>query len=251
MPNSKRRSVAPVVPADRLRASYDRIIGSIPIGVNGSVKSSRAHVLVAVGLVTMLALCGCEGSNSQPDAVDEPIDGVEVAVLETSFGDITLGFLADVAPGHVDNFKKLIGEGFYDSTKFHRVVPRFMIQGGCPNTKEEDWRQYGSGNPGYAIPAEFNNTKHVRGTLSMARSQHPNSAGSQFFVCVARAASLDRKYTAFGFVVSGLDVVDQIVSVPTKNNSTGEKSLPVDPVHLKRAYIKKMPEGQVKPEDTV
>ena len=174
--------------------------------------------------------------------------GVEVAVLETDFGDITLGFLPDVAPRHVENFKTLVREGFYDGTKFHRVAPRFMIQGGCPNTKGDDWRKYGLGNPGYSIPPEFSATKHVRGTLSMARGDRPDSAGSQFFICVARTGLLDGKYTVFGFVISGLDAVDKIVNVPTKNNAAGENSLPAEPVHLKRAYLKYLPEEQAVPE---
>lgn len=189
---------------------------------------------------------GC--GNDRQSEIPEDSPGVEVAVLETDFGDITLGFLEDKAPQTVTNFKKLIQEGFYDGTKFHRVIPGFMIQGGCPNTKSDDWRKYGTGDPGYTIPDEFNDTSHVRGILSMASKGTPNSAGCQFFICVAAAPHLNGKYTAFGYVVSGLDIGDRIVSVPTRNNAQGDATLPVEPVHLKRVYLKKLPPEQVRPE---
>lgn len=134
------------------------------------------------------------------------------AVIETSFGNIELEFFPDVAPGHVENFIKLAKEGFYDGTTFHRVIPGFMIQGGDPNTKSEDRSRHGMGGPGYTIDAEFNDKKHVAGTLSMARSASPDSAGSQFFICVAPSGFLDGQYTVFGQVTSGQDTVDKIVS---------------------------------------
>jgi peptidyl-prolyl cis-trans isomerase B (cyclophilin B) len=134
------------------------------------------------------------------------------AVIETKFGNITLRFFPDVAPGHVKNFLDLAKKGFYDGTTFHRVIPGFMIQGGDPNTKSPDKSRHGMGGPGYTIKAEFNEKPHKRGTLSMARAGHPDSAGSQFFICVKDAAFLDRQYTVFGEVVSGMDVADKIVS---------------------------------------
>ena len=121
---------------------------------------------------------------------------------------------ADKAPGHVKNFKDLAKKGFYDGTIFHRVIPGFMIQGGDPNTKSDDRSTHGMGGPGYSIKAEFNDTLHKRGILSMARSQDPNSAGSQFFIVVKKASFLDGKYTAFGKVLSGMAVADQIVNAP-------------------------------------
>jgi len=136
------------------------------------------------------------------------------AVIETKFGNIELRFFPDVAPNHVNNFIELAKKGFYDGTIFHRVIPGFMIQGGDPNTKGEDRSRYGTGGPGYSLKAEFNNRPHKRGTLSMARTANPDSAGSQFFICVADAPFLDGKYTVFGEVVSGMDVVDKIVSQP-------------------------------------
>jgi len=161
----------------------------------------------------------------------------EVVVFETTQGDIVLRFFPDVAPRHVLNFKKLAKEGFYNGTKFHRVIPGFMIQGGDPNTKQKDVRTWGSGDPGYKINDEFNDKPHVRGTLSMAHSSAPNSAGSQFFICHARAAGLDKKYTVFGEVAVGLDVVDKIATAPTKANEFGEKSLPIDPVTINKASV--------------
>lgn len=136
------------------------------------------------------------------------------AVIETTFGNIELKFFPDVAPGHVNNFIELAKKGFYDGTTFHRVIPGFMIQGGDPNSKDANKSKHGMGGPGYSIKAEFNATPHKRGTLSMARSASPDSAGSQFFICVAAAPFLDRQYTAFGEVVSGVEVVDKIVSQP-------------------------------------
>ena len=138
----------------------------------------------------------------------------EIAVIETTLGNIELEFLEDVAPGHTKNFKDLANKGFYDGTIFHRVIPGFMIQGGDPNSKSEDRSGHGTGGPGYTIKAEFNDTPHDRGVLSMARSQDPNSAGSQFFIVVKDAHFLDGKYTAFGRVISGMDVADKIVDSP-------------------------------------
>ncbi|MGQ4807381.1 Peptidyl-prolyl cis-trans isomerase B [Candidatus Entotheonellaceae bacterium PAL068K] len=135
------------------------------------------------------------------------------AIINTKFGDITIRFLSDKAPKHVASFVKLATSGFYDGTIFHRVIPGFMIQGGDPNTKDKDnTARYGTGGPGYSLKAEFNDRPHVRGAVSMARSRHPDSAGSQFFIVVAEARFLDGKYTVFGEVVKGMDVADKIVS---------------------------------------
>ena len=136
------------------------------------------------------------------------------AVLETKFGEITLKFFPEVAPKHVNSFIELANSGFYDGTTFHRVVPGFVIQGGDPNSKSEDRSKHGTGGPGYNLEAEFSNLPHKRGTLSMARAAHPDSAGSQFFICVADAAFLDGQYTVFGEVTEGMDVVDEIVAKP-------------------------------------
>ena len=138
----------------------------------------------------------------------------EIAVIETTLGNIELEFLEDKAPGHTKNFKDLANDGYYDGTTFHRVIPGFMIQGGDSNSKSEDRSMHGMGGPGYSIKAEFNDTPHDRGILSMARSSDPNSAGSQFFIVVKASHFLDKQYTAFGRVIKGMDVVDKIVSTP-------------------------------------
>ena len=142
------------------------------------------------------------------------VSAQEIAVIETKLGKIEMEFFEDKAPGHVKNFKDLAKKGFYDGTIFHRVIPGFMIQGGDPNTKSDDRSNHGMGGPGYSIKAEFNDTPHKRGILSMARSQDPNSAGSQFYIVVKDSAFLDGKYTAFGKVLSGMKVADQIVNAP-------------------------------------
>lgn len=159
-------------------------------------------------------------------------DGKTV-VLETNQGEITIEFMPDVAPNHVENFKKLARNGFYDGTTFHRVIPGFMIQGGDPNSKSEDRGMHGTGGPGYTINAEFSKVKHERGIVSMARSSDPNSAGSQFFIVVKNAAHLDGQYTVFGKVTSGLDVVDKIVSVPRDARDNPIKKVSIDKVTIK------------------
>jgi peptidyl-prolyl cis-trans isomerase B (cyclophilin B) len=136
------------------------------------------------------------------------------AVIHTDFGDITLKFFPKLAPNHVNSFMELAKKGFYDGTIFHRVIPGFVIQGGDPNSKSHEKARHGMGGPGYRLKAEFNSKPHKRGTLSMARSSHPDSAGSQFFICVSDVPSLDEKYTVFGEVTQGMDVVDKIVSLP-------------------------------------
>jgi peptidyl-prolyl cis-trans isomerase B (cyclophilin B) len=140
------------------------------------------------------------------------------AIIRTNLGDITLKFFPEVAPNHVNNFIELAKKGFYNGTTFHRVVPRFVIQGGDPNSKTPDRSKHGMGGPGYQVKTEFNKKPHRRGTLSMARSAHPDSAGSQFFICVADIPSLDGQYTVFGEVVKGIEVVDKIVSQSRDGN---------------------------------
>ena len=142
----------------------------------------------------------------------------EIAVIETSLGNIEFEFLEDKAPGHVKNFKDLANGEFYNGTIFHRVIPGFMVQGGAPNTKSDDRSAHGMGGPGHTIKAEFNDETHARGIVSMARSQDPDSAGSQFFVVVKDSDFLDGQYTAFGKVTSGMDVADKIANSPRDNN---------------------------------
>lgn len=167
-----------------------------------------------------------------------PKDGEEVAVLDTAYGKIVFQFLEDKAPGHVKNFKDLAKKGFYDGTYFHRVIPGFMIQGGDPNTKDEDRRNDGTGGPGYKIAAEFNDTKHQRGVVSMARTADPNSAGSQFFICVGDVPHLDNQYTAFGRVVEGMEAVDKIVNLPRDSRDNPNKDVQAT---VKSVKIEKWP----------
>ena len=138
---------------------------------------------------------------------------ISVKVKGEPFGDITLKFYTDAAPNHVKNFVTLARQKFYDGTTFHRVIPGFMIQGGDPNSKSPDRSTHGMGGPGHRVKAEFNSRPHKRGVLSMARANDPDSAGSQFFICVADANFLDWQYTAFGEVVGGMELADRIVGM--------------------------------------
>ena len=140
------------------------------------------------------------------------------AIVNTNLGNIQFELLSDIAPETVRNFIKLAKSGFYDGTLFHRVIPKFMIQGGDPNTKEADKSTWGTGGPGYNIKAEFNSRSHLRGIVSMARSSDPDSAGSQFFIVTSDSTFLDREYTVFGQVADGMEVADKIVNLPRDGN---------------------------------
>src|SRR5262252_8707617 len=151
----------------------------------------------------------------------------EVAVIKTSEGDIVLQFWTDAAPKTIENFKKLARQGFYNRTIFHRIVKGFMIQGGDPNSKNPaKENSYGEGGPGYNIKAEFNDHGHDRGVISMARGPDPDSAGSQFFICLAPVHRLDHQYTTFGKLIKGEDVLGKIGDTPVTKNSMGEPSKP-------------------------
>ena len=157
----------------------------------------------------------------------------KVAELHTSAGEIDIRFFPDVAPNHVKNFIDLAEKGFYNGTKFHRVIPGFMIQGGDPNTISGAPSTWGTGGSDKNVNAEFNSVKHKRGIVSMARAADPNSARSQFFVMVADYPSLDLKYSAFGQVTKGLDVADKIVSAPA-----GEYDRPLNPTTIEKIVIR-------------
>ena len=140
----------------------------------------------------------------------------EIAVIKTTEGTMVIEFWTDAAPNTIANFKKLANSGFYDGTCFHRVIKGFMIQGGDPLTKDPSKEDmWGTGGPGYTIKAEFNDHSHVRGVISMARSQDPDSAGSQFFICHGNPAFLDHQYTTFGKLIKGDDVLEKIATTPT------------------------------------
>ena len=140
------------------------------------------------------------------------------ALIETNFGNIKIKLLPEIAPETVRNFITLTKSSFYDGTLFHRVIPKFMIQGGDPNTKESDKSVWGQGGPGYNLKAEFNSRSHLRGIVSMARATDPDSAGSQFFIVTSDSTFLDRQYTVFAEVVEGLEIADKIVNLPRDGN---------------------------------
>jgi peptidyl-prolyl cis-trans isomerase B (cyclophilin B) len=169
----------------------------------------------------------------------------EVAVIRTSEGEMVAEFWPEVAPNTVENFKKLAHSGFYDGTAFHRIVKGFMIQGGDPLTKDPAKEsRYGTGDPGYKIKAEFNDRSHERGVLSMARSSDPDSAGSQFFICLANVSRLDHQYTTFGKIIKGDDVLGKIGDTEVTTSDSGERSKPTKRVTVES--IKIVPADSVK-----
>jgi peptidyl-prolyl cis-trans isomerase B (cyclophilin B) len=187
---------------------------------------SFAVALLAAASVTHAA------DTSSADAKDL------VAVIKTTDGTMVAEFWPDAAPGTVANFIKLAQSGFYTGTIFHRIIPGFMIQGGDPLTKDPaNEGRYGTGDPGYKIKAEFNAHKHVRGVLSMARAMDPDSAGSQFFIMLGDAPFLDGKYTAFGQLIAGDDVLAKIAKTPTTMGPGGEPSKPTQRVEIKSIEI--------------
>ncbi|MDR1817393.1 MAG: peptidylprolyl isomerase [Puniceicoccales bacterium] len=162
----------------------------------------------------------------------------EVAVLKTNYGDITISFFPEDAPATVENFKELVRFGFYDGTAFHRLIKGFMIQGGCPNTKVGAIGTPGTGGPGHRIKGEFNSRRHVRGVVSMARADDPDSAGSQFFIMFGDAPFLDRKYAAFGEVIAGEDVLAKLEALPVDWAPGGERSKPTARIELISATLR-------------
>ena len=184
---------------------------------------------ILLATIFLLIGCGAKQKDKDKETVMEKTNlEQDRAIITTQFGDIELEFFDDIAPKHVESFKLHAKNGYYDGTTFHRVIPGFMIQGGDPLSKSEDKSRHGTGGNAakffgigsesdentWDLPAEFSSTPHERGILSMARSQDPNSGGSQFFICVADARFLDNQYTVFGKVTRGLDVVDLIVNSP-------------------------------------
>ena len=173
---------------------------------------------------------------TKSNAPDTTAGKEEVAVIETNLGRIVFKFFPKEAPVTVKSFEKLAKSGFYDGCTFHRVIPGFMIQGGDPNSKDEDRSNDGTGGPGYTVKAEFNWHKHMRGAVSMARSQDPNSAGSQFFIVQKDAPHLDNQYTIFGDVIEGMDVVDKIANV-----KRDARDNPIEKVVMQKVYVEWRP----------
>ena len=183
-------------------------------------------------------------SSAEPAQQEKPMSAYEnkIAEIHTTAGQIDVRFFPDVAPNHVKNFIDLAEKGFYNGTKFHRVIPGFMIQGGDPNTKAGNPMMWGTGGSGTNVKAEFNSVQHKRGILSMARSGHPDSASSQFFIMVADYPSLNGQYSAFGQVVKGMDVADKIVSAPRDPNDR-----PDNPTAIERIVIRDAREDEKGP----
>jgi peptidyl-prolyl cis-trans isomerase B (cyclophilin B) len=191
------------------------------------MKSALSLIL----LISTISPCISQTLNSADSTPmkENPKTSVPQVIMHTTQGDMTFEFWPDVAPKTVANFLKLTSEGFYKGTAFHRIIKGFMIQGGCPNSKQGARGMPGTGGPGYQIKAEFNNRSHTKGVLSMARSQDVDSAGSQFFICHGDASFLNNKYTAFGKLIKGEDVLDKIASIPC----TGpERSSPTERVEI-------------------
>jgi cyclophilin family peptidyl-prolyl cis-trans isomerase len=200
-------------------------------------------LLVGLLATPLLITTGCRKEEAKVEVekdVTEPVEevapeagrGKEVAVIQTTLGSMVLEFFEEDAPNHVANFKKLTRERYYDGIYFHRVIPGFMIQAGCPLTRDDDRSNDGTGGPGYTIDAEFNDRPHKRGTLSMARKPDPNSAGSQFFICHKAQPGLDGQYTVFGRVIDGTDVVDKIA-----NAERDKKDNPLEKIIMEKVTI--------------
>jgi peptidyl-prolyl cis-trans isomerase B (cyclophilin B) len=195
-------------------------------------------------LAAMLAGAALFAAEEKKEEASPANSQNEVAVIKTSEGEMVVQFWTDAAPNTIENFKKLAKQGFYNGTIFHRIVKGFMIQGGDPNSKDPaKENSYGAGGPGYKIKAEFNDHGHERGVISMAREPDPDSAGSQFFICLAPVPRLDHQYTTFGKLIKGDDVVSKIGDTPVTRNNMGENSKP-----LKRVTIDKI---DIVPADTV
>lgn len=203
--------------------------------------SIRSFVLVAVlGAALVAGACGTAAGSDK------------VAVFETNYGRIVVEFLPEYAPKHVAAYQKMVDEGFYDGTRFHRVIPNRIIQGGDPNSKDDDPTDDGLGQPGQpTIPAEFSTAiKHTRGIVSAARKGNdPDSATSQFFIATGNEAAFDGQYTIFGRVVEGMNVVDLISRAPTRTDDPRLRERPVDPVTISRAYLASRSELNLPPAE--
>lgn len=206
----------------------------------GGQAAGRRPALGGLVLLLPLLLIGATAANVANVANEETTMSNDtttpVAEIETSKGTLVLEFFPDSAPKHVENFTKLAKDGFYDGLTFHRVIPGFMIQGGCP-------RGDGTGGPGHKVAAEFNDRAHERGALSMARAAHPDSAGSQFFIVHEKAPHLDGQYTNFGQLLQGYDVLDAIAKV-------GDNSgIPAETVKMTKVTIRDRTDGDVREGD--
>ena len=196
-------------------------------------KVTLVQICSALAVTVLAGVAVGQSSETSPKSAAN-----EVAVIKTSEGDMVVQFWTDAAPNTIENFKKLAKQGFYNGTIFHRIRKGFMIQGGDPNSKDPAKEgKYGEGGPGYKIKAEFNDHSHERGVISMAREPDPDSAGSQFFICLAPVTRLDHQYTTFGKLIKGDDVLDKIGDTPVTRNSIGEISKPTKRVTIEKIDI--------------
>jgi peptidyl-prolyl cis-trans isomerase B (cyclophilin B) len=195
----------------------------------------RIPILTGLFIAMVLGRMVAEGTKEEKMRMNS---SDEVAVIKTNEGEMVVQFWTDAAPNTIENFKKLARQGFYNGTIFHRIVKDFMIQGGDPNSKDPaKENSYGQGDPGYKIKAEFNDHPHDRGVISMARGLDPDSAGSQFFICLAPVHRLDHQYTTFGKLIKGDDVLDKIGNTPIERNAQGEMSKPSKRVTIESVKI--------------
>jgi peptidyl-prolyl cis-trans isomerase B (cyclophilin B) len=201
----------------------------------GSGPGMRIPILTGLFIAMVLGRMVAEGTKEEKMRMNS---SDEVAVIKTNEGEMVVQFWTDAAPNTIENFKKLARQGFYNGTIFHRIVKDFMIQGGDPNSKDPaKENSYGQGDPGYKIKAEFNDHPHDRGVISMARGPDPDSAGSQFFICLAPVHRLDHQYTTFGKLIKGDDVLDKIGNTPIERNAQGEMSKPSKRVTIESVKI--------------
>lgn len=184
--------------------------------------------MVAMAMIMLVSNNTYSAENEEGEEMVKPKYEITVTSNGNELGKIVVELFPDVAPKHVHNFDSLVAIKFYDGTAFHRVIPDFMIQGGDPNSKDKPRSTWGIGDPSQTkVPAEFNDVNHVRGILSAARSQNPNSATSQFFIMHKDAPHLDGQYTAYGQVVTGIEVVDLVCEQPKEGSS------PIDKIEMK------------------
>ncbi len=202
----------------------------------------RVLFALAAALLCGLAVSAEDKAPTKTDKKETPVSNTtnEVAVIKTVAGDMVIEFWPDVAPKTVENFKTLAKKGFYDGTAFHRIIKGFMVQGGDPLTKDDTKQnRWGTGDPGYKIKAEFNERSHKRGVISMARSQDPDSAGSQFFICHGDPSFLDRQYTAFGKLIQGDDVLEKLATTKVGAQDRPDKRQGVESIKIvDRATLK-------------
>ncbi len=196
------------------------------------MKFNIFYILFCIGFLYTGIFPGCSSSNYKPKEIMES----NKVILETTLGDITIELFPEDAPKHVENFKKLVKDKYYEGCTFHRVIPGFMIQGGDPNSKDEDRSNDGTGGPGYTIPAEIK-LNHVKGSLAAARlgdgvNPKRESSGSQFYIVTGEASWLDGQYTVYGKVISGMDIAEKIQNVKRDSRDN-----PIEKVVIEKVYF--------------